>query len=621
MDTLTQRKFFLLSLCFLLIAFSTLFAQPSAPDLDDELILSGWNSAVGVTFDENGTLYVWEKGGVVYLVENGVKRNTPLLDLSDEVGNWRDFGMLGFALDPNYLNNGYIYCLYVVDRHFLLNYDEANPPGANYNSNADEYFNATIGRITRFTVSNPSTYGSASAIESSRHILIGDQIDNGFPILHQSHGVGTLLFGEDGTLIASCGDGASYFTADYGGPIGGTYTTQALADGIISNTENVGAFRSQLLSSLNGKIIRIDPVTGDGIPSNPFYDNNAPDAHQSRVWAMGFRNPFRMTLRPGTGSHYAGDGNPGALYVGDVGWKTWDEMDVVTSPGQNFGWPLYEGMGEVADYHANDQMNLDAPTPNACGGQSHFYFSELLKQSQGGGGNDPFSNPCGGGQINSNDANLFVHQKPTYTSAHQQALTKVSINGYVENVGNGQPNSVPGEMYPGNASVGGAWYVGTDFPAEYQNTYFHGDYSEKWIRNYSFDNNQVPEWVRPFDQDVPNKGAVVCIASDPINGGLYFIRYGSQLRQMVYNPTGNQKPTAVATQDTAYGTSPLTVQFDGSQSTDPEGNPLSYLWKFGDGSTSTQVSPTHTFTAGGFARTFLCARTAFKTTTRSSFGA
>lgn len=581
----------------LLLLPSFLIAQPSAPDLDNVLVEDGFNAAVGVTFDASGVVYVWEKGGIIHVIQNGNKRATPLLDISDEVGNWRDFGLLGVAFDPNYLNNGYVYCMYVVDRHFLLNYNENNPPGNNYNPNTDEYFNATIGRITRYTVTNPSDPANSLADESTRHILIGDQINNGFPILHQSHGIGTLLFGEDGTLLASCGDGASYFTTDTGGPVGGTYTTQALADGIISSDENVGAYRSQLLSSLNGKVIRIDPATGDGIPSNPFYDTNNPDSHRSRVWLLGFRNPFRMTLRPNTGSHYAADGDPGTLYVGDVGWQTWDELDVAPTGGLNFGWPVFEGMEDVNSYVSASPENPDAPTPNGCG-QSYYDFTDLIKQSNGGGGSGPFTDPCGGGTINSNQYDLFVHQKPAYASAHQQNLTKVSINGYVQNVGNGNANSVDGNMYPGNASVAGTWYVGNDLPVEYQNTYFHGDYSEKWIRNYAFDGNDVPTWVREFDTDLVNKGPVVCMASHPIHGGLYYIRYGGQLKQFVYNPSGNQSPTAVATSDTSYGPGPLTVQFDGSGSSDPEGQNLSYSWDFDDGNTSNQQNPTHIFNPG-----------------------
>src|SRR2546426_4733653 len=47
---------------------------------------------------------------------------------------------------------------------------------------------------------------------------------------------------------------------------------------------------------------------------------------RSRVYCLGLRNPFRMTLRPGTGSHLQSDGFPGVLYIGDVGYFTWEEL-------------------------------------------------------------------------------------------------------------------------------------------------------------------------------------------------------------------------------------------------------------------------------------------------------
>ena len=122
-----------------------------------------------------------------------------------------------------------------------------------------------------------------------------------------------------------------------------------MADNIITDKENVGAFRSQLVDCLNGKILRIDPDTGDGIPSNPFYDPAKPHGAASRVWALGLRNPFRMSLKPGTGSHLRQDGNPGTLYIGDVGWVTWEEQSVVERPGQNFGWPIFEGLTMMDD--------------------------------------------------------------------------------------------------------------------------------------------------------------------------------------------------------------------------------------------------------------------------------
>src|SRR3954447_17266541 len=197
----------------------------------EQAIGGTWNEAAGLTFAADGRMYVWERAGRVWIMENGVKSSQAFLDISDEVGGWRDFGLLGFALHPNFYNNGYVYLLYVVDHYHLTH---AGQPG--YDPAANEYFQATIGRITRYKANASDGYRTIDP--SSRLVLLGESISTGFPILHQSHGVGTILFGTDGSLLASCGDGASYTSTD-AGSASETYYAQALSEGIIRPAENV----------------------------------------------------------------------------------------------------------------------------------------------------------------------------------------------------------------------------------------------------------------------------------------------------------------------------------------------------------------------------------------------
>ena len=167
-------------------SFHTIHAQPLG--FSDELVIDGWSQAVGLTFDDNGRMYVWEKGGKVWIVENGVKRSQPLIDITEEVGNWRDFGLIGFALDPNFLNNGHLYLWYVVDRHHLLNFGTPS-----YNPIASSEKEATIGRLTRYTANASDNFNSVHT--NSRKILLGETKSSGPPILHESHGVGHIVFG------------------------------------------------------------------------------------------------------------------------------------------------------------------------------------------------------------------------------------------------------------------------------------------------------------------------------------------------------------------------------------------------------------------------------------------
>lgn len=554
-----------------------------------------WNEAVGLLFEDNGRMYVWERAGRVWIVEDGVKRSAPLIDLSEEVGGWRDYGLLGFALDPNFRSNGFIYLMYVVDRHHLLNFGTSR-----YSPTANEYFAATIGRITRYTAR--AADGFTSVDPASRRVLLGETKETGFPILHQSHGVGSLVMGTDGTLLASCGDGACYNHTDVGSD-SDTYYAQGLSDGIIRDKENVGAYRAQLVDCLNGKVIRIDSATGDGVAGNPFFDAANPRAAKSRVWALGLRNPCRMTLRPGTGSHERSDVNPGALYIGDVGWNTWEDLHVATGPGRNFGWPAFEGIDVQTKYFNSNVPNLDARNPlyPAGGCPQFFFFRDLIKQGTSVAANQPpFATPCDASVRIPSSIPQFLHSPPVIDWQHGTTRARTwlySANGVATSINVGATGSpVTGPQFPGNCSIGGVWYHGGDFPAQYQNTYFHADYGAKWIRSFSFDANDRPVAVRDFLTD---GGGVVAVATHPVDGGLYYISWASTLRRISYSAGGNQPPTARISSDKQYGASPLAIQFTGSGSYDPEGKVLSYRWNFGDGTAeSTAADPSHSFVPG-----------------------
>jgi PKD repeat protein/subtilisin-like proprotein convertase family protein len=565
----------------------------------EEPVGGTWNEAVGMLFEPNGRLYIWERSGRVWIVENGVRLSQPLLDISAEVGGWRDFGLLGVALDPAFRQNGYVYLLYVVDHHHLVH---AGSPS--YSAASNEYYRATIGRLTRYTAR--SSDGFRSVDLATRRVLVGESIDKGFPILHESHGTGTLLFGTDGTLLASCGDGASYASTDVGNAAE-TYYSAALTEGIIKPKENIGAFRSQLLDSLNGKVLRLDPATGDGVPSNPFFDAANPRSARSRVWALGLRNPFRMTLRPGTGSHDRNAANPGVLYIGDVGWGTWEDLHVAAGPGRNFGWPVFEGLEAHSGYYNSTTKNLDAPNPlYGTGGctQSHFLFRDLIVQDTLATPSWP--NSCDPTQPIPATLPRFVHTRPPIEWRHGAVQARVGVfNGTtaaVVNLGS-QGAPVSGAGFGGNCSVGGVWYSGADFPALYRNTYFHADYGGQWIRNFTFDAGDRLVNVRDF---LTGGGGVAAVATHPIEGRLYYISWGSSVRKISYVPTGNQAPMAQAAADRSFGPAPLPIQFSSAGSIDPEGGALVYRWDFGDGTPSSSAAhPAHTFSsAGGAPRSF-----------------
>ncbi|MBL8002971.1 MAG: PQQ-dependent sugar dehydrogenase [Flavobacteriales bacterium] len=563
-------------------------AQTVPSGFSDGLVMGGWVEPVGFAPLSPTRYYVWEKRGIVWVVDNGVKLGTPLIDLSQEVGNWRDHGLLGFALDPAFQSNGRFYLMYTVDRHHLMNFGTAS-----YNPATDEYYAATIMRITRYTANLPALTTSDPA---SRLVLFGETKETGAAMLHESHSTGQLVFGTDGTLLATMGDAASYNNVDVGSDAG-TYYAQALIDGIIRPAENVGAMRSQLLNCHNGKVLRLDPATGNGVPSNPYYDATAPRSPKSRVWAMGLRNPYRMTLRPGSGSTDPAAGDPGTLYIGDVGWNLWEELNVCYEAGMNFGWPLFEGMEASAAYTSTTVYNMDEPNPLYGGTctQPYFQFKDLLKQDTPVHLNG-HPNPCDAAQQIPSSTPKYYHARPSIDWAHGNQSRSAGFSGSTAVTYDldafGAP--VPGPRFGGYASVGGTWVTGTGWPAGYQNVYFNADYAGGWIKRFNYDGADLPVSVHDF---ATGMGAVVFL-KEGSDGCIWYVRYETgELRKVCPLGITNLNPVAVIAQSAQYGPGPLTVQFNGAGSSDPENGALTYAWDFGNGQTSTAVNPSMTFSA------------------------
>lgn len=196
----------------------------------------------------------------------------------------QDIGLVGIALPPDFAASHQVYTLY--------SYDGGN--GHRY------------ARLSHWTVDSATT---PTRMMAEQDVPIGTIQEDGL-----SHGPGTVLFAPDGTLYFGLGDEAGFRSVD------------------------PNADRAQDPASPYGKILHID-TAGNGVPGNPFYDAAHPSSTQSRVFAMGMRNPFRFTIDPANGH----------LYIGDVGWNSWEEHDVGV-PGSNFGWPCWEGTGHTGGY-------------------------------------------------------------------------------------------------------------------------------------------------------------------------------------------------------------------------------------------------------------------------------
>jgi PKD repeat protein len=484
------------------------------------------NAASGATFSEpttlvfapDGRLFVGEKSGRVYIVQNDTKLATPFIDLEWDVLNHHDRGLLGMAIDPDFANTGYVYFLYTCDWNLAGDAARTDIPG----------------RLVRYTAStsNPNV-----ADLSSRLVLIGATYATGIPACYFSHAPGALRFGSDGTLLVAAGDGASYSNVDAGG-----YYPDCFGSGKFPATEDIGAYRSQWIGSMSGKILRVDRATGLGLPSNPYYTGNPADP-QSRVWAYGLRNPYRFGVRP-NGSTDPADGDPGSLYIGDVGWNLWEEINVSRAGGgENFGWPCREGPNQQGAYQGVN------PSHHGCA--------------------------------------------TIGTPANPGPITHPTTYWHHDNAGLSFPSGITGATV-----IGGAFYMGTKYPPQYQGVYFYGDYSAQFIKALVVDAND--DFVSQSDF-ASSTGGIVDLGYNPNDEYLYYIDIwsGQVLRIRHTDGETNNPPVASATATPRWGYAPLLVQFDASASSDPDSDPLEFEWDFGDGQFSNQAVVSHAYTANG----------------------
>ena len=320
MDIKFLQSFFhkiLAAVMIVSLAIATLPVKPvsAAPAFPagfvSESIVTNLTGPTTIAFAPDGRMFIGQKDGRVRVFQNGVLLPTDFINISSQVNNNWDRGLLGLAIHPDFPNTPYVYLLYTYD-----------PPGTTDNGGG-----ARVSRLLRVSADPNNTNVALSGSEvvllgtNSTFANIGDPNGNdGAPSCQAgnvyvqdciaadspSHTIGTLIFGTDGSLFVSSGDGAHF------------------------NYTDARALRSLDVNSLNGKILRINPITGQGYANNPFY-NGSLNSNRSKVYSLGLRNPFRTTINTLTNEPF----------IGDVGWNSWEEIN--TGRGMNFGWPCYEG--------------------------------------------------------------------------------------------------------------------------------------------------------------------------------------------------------------------------------------------------------------------------------------
>ena len=315
--------------------------EPSVPALEsdylvtEETIIGGLNQPIDFDFDGQGRVFVAQKDGLIRTYDaDGAPLGT-LLDLRDEVNDRQDRGLLDIALHPDLENNPYLYAFAVIDppeaaglsgnagrdgggnryAHVLryeLDLSGAAPRVVEGSKTVlvggagRSYDDVSGGGAIDFT--DPGTVGltASDEIAGPGDVVVGGYTQDLIKVDSRSHAGGALAFGPDGALYVSIGDGTSFNFAD-------------------PRTISV-----QNINSLAGKVLRIDPITGEGFADNPFAGADL-SVNRAKVWQLGLRNPFSM-----------GFDEAGRLFITDTGWNAWEEINQA-GPGANFGWPFYEG--------------------------------------------------------------------------------------------------------------------------------------------------------------------------------------------------------------------------------------------------------------------------------------
>lgn len=318
---------FLVLTAIMAVVVNIVDAQSGFPDpagYQWALVSEGFDNPIYMTTANDGSnrLFVVEQTGLIWIVEDGEQLSEPFLDYSSKIppavlrGGYSEQGLLGLAFHPDYADNGY----------FFISYTDINGDSI----------------IARMSVSQSD---ANLADETSEVVILA--LDQPF----ENHNSGHIVFGPDGFLYISFGDGG-----DQGDPFGYAQNPQ----------------------SLFGKILRIDVDSASpyAVPQdNPFVGDAA---FAPEIWQMGFRNPWRFSFDRATGD----------FYLADVGEWQFEEVNYLPAgeSGANFGWEYFEANlkrdGEPPDGLTSPILAYDHSLGCSITG-GYVYRGSLLPELQG----------------------------------------------------------------------------------------------------------------------------------------------------------------------------------------------------------------------------------------------
>ncbi|GGL62070.1 glycosyl hydrolase [Streptomyces anthocyanicus] len=516
-------------------------AAAAAPEDFQQVTLAKGVAETG----EPMTLAVLPDRSVLHTSRDGTLRITDAAGTTTVAGKLDVYshdeeGLQGVAADPGFSSNRYVYLYYAPK----LGTPAGDAPSDGQASDFTPFDG--VNRLSRFVLKADGTLDLGSEkkildVPASRGICC--------------HVGGDIDFDAAGNLYLSTGDDSNPFASDGYTPI----------DERASRNPAYDAQRSAgNTNDLRGKVLRIK-VNADGSYSVPAGNLFAPGTARTRpeIYAMGFRNPFRMSVDKATGIVYLGDYGPDAGTAGaSRGPAGQVEFNRITKAG-NFGWPYCTGANDAyTDYDfaagtSGAKFNCSAPK-------------------------------------NASPRNTGLSDLPP-----AQPAWIPYDGGSVPEFGSGSESPMGGPVYRYDAASASA----VKFPQEFDGDFFAGEFGRRWIKRIETGGDGTVQSINAF----PWSGTQVMDMAFGPDGALYVLDYGTgyfngdqnSALYRIEHVTGGRAPVAQAAASVTSGQAPLTVSFSSAGSSDADGDALGHSWDFGDGSTSRQADPSHTYNANG----------------------
>ena len=493
---------------------------------------------------DDSTVFYAERNGRVQRIDGETKQTTTALNLAVTLGN--EDGLLGIVLDPDFASNGWAYVYWSPAT--------VTPQDGPHN------------RISRYTYNfateafDPASEQQVLKVTTQRNTCC--------------HAGGDMLFDNDGNLVLATGDNTNPFESDGYAPI----------DERAGRQDYDAQRTSANTNDLRGKVIRITPTDAGGytVPDGNLFAE-ADDANgktRPEIYAMGFRNPFRIGLDPYTNNLLVADYGPDAGSAnanrGPGGTVEWN---IVDEPG-NYGWPLCVGIKCYRDYDFATTTSGAAFNPAA--------------------------------PVNSSPNNTGLTTLPPVIVP--EWWTENGTTALYPEIGNsGAP--MGGPVYQFDPALDSD----TKWPAYWDGKAIFAEWNQGRMFSIQLNEDETdgPKHTEILDINrilpgIFDKAAGFNRSMDfefGPDGALYVLDWGSDFGGNTTNSgvyrvdyvQANPSPIARAAADVTHGPGPtLDVQFTSEGTRHPIAKPYTIEWNFGDGSVPTsEANPTHTYAQNG----------------------